>query len=527
MCRRRTEFHNNINASLFRDTAAFMKESGLLAAGYTYVTLGGIGYANGSTYPAGQQHWGPMGPGNISRNATGFLQVDPVRFPGGNEGMRALTDEVRAMGFKWGSYTESGTAGCNGAKGSSEGFEEQDAALFFHDFKSEYLMVDSCGIEVLPPPHGPPKDWPVCPDCDPRHAQSRWEMTKWRQMIDAAVAKGAPPIVLHDCHNGCGSDFGGPTLALAPCNESDPAQHWALPVNGSYGGLVNAANGFCAGCVSVGNGQCANDAAVLSADDADANATHGFGMQACMLGSVDNGALDSSASAGGGIGSQGQLFNYTNGAITQACQHGSCTPLCLAPAESAPHVAILAKGDDEAGTCASTSWTPKPVAGSSTLHQFSAGPNQCLSSAGQVVTPVPDEWCLANNNMWRSNTDVLQNWVRTMVEVESLANQGQISRPGSWSFPDCLELGVPGGGSLTWEESKSVLALFAVTSSPLILGNDPRKGRMQQRLVELLTNPDMIAVNQQYSTVAGFAGGRISSSAPAKELWAKPLPNRA
>ena len=29
---------------------------------------------------------------------------------------------------------------------------------------------------------------------------------------------------------------------------------------------------------------------------------------------------------------------------------------------------------------------------------------------------------------------------------------------------------MPGGGSLTWEESKSNLALFAVTSSPLILG---------------------------------------------------------
>ena len=87
-----------------------------------------------------------------------------------------------------------------------------------------------------------------------------------------------------------------------------------------------------------------------------------------------------------------------------------------------------------------------------------------------------------------------------MVEVESMGTQGHISRPGAWSFPgattthfrprspfdengirsdendftalasDCLEIGVPGGGSLTWEESKSNLALFAVTSSPLILG---------------------------------------------------------
>ena len=77
-----------------------------------------------------------------------------------------------------------------------------------------------------------------------------------------------------------------------------------------------------------------------------------------------------------------------------------------------------------------------------------------------------------------------------MIEVESMAAQGHISRPGAWSFPDCLEIGVAGQGTLTWEESKANLALFAVTSSPLILGNDPREGRMQMRLVELLWVPN-------------------------------------
>ena len=37
-------------------------------------------------------------------------------------------------------------------------------------------------------------------------------------------------------------------------------------------------------------------------------------------------------------------------------------------------------------------------------------------------------------------------------------------------------------------EAQAVLSLFAVTSSPLILGNDARPGKMQQRLVDLLTN---------------------------------------
>ena len=120
-------------------------DEGFLSAGYTYITLGGIGYAEGAT-PGG----------NITRNASGHLQADPIKFPAvlskngtipaGNEALRALSGELRAMGFRWGSYTEAGTTGCNGAQGASEGYEEQDAALFVDDWGSEYLMVDSCGV---------------------------------------------------------------------------------------------------------------------------------------------------------------------------------------------------------------------------------------------------------------------------------------------------------------------------------------------------------------------------------------------
>jgi hypothetical protein len=105
-----------------------------------------------------------------------------------------------------------------------------------------------------------------------------------------------------------------------------------------------------------------------------------------------------------------------------------------------------------------------------------------------------------------------------MIEIESMAMQGPISRPGAWSFPDCSELGTAGLFSYTWEESKSILALFAVTSSPIILGNDPRPGRMQPRLVDLYLNPDMLAVNQQYSTAAKHAGGRLWSGPGGQEV---------
>ena len=78
------------------------------------------------------------------------------------------------------------------------------------------------------------------------------------------------------------------------------------------------------------------------------------------------------------------------------------------PRASAARAVILAKGDDEGGQCTTSSWTTKPLAGG-VLHQF-VGPDgsSCLSSAGAEVVPAPDDWCIANNNMWRSNTDVLQ-----------------------------------------------------------------------------------------------------------------------
>ena len=47
---------------------------------------------------------------------------------------------------------------------------------------------------------------------------------------------------------------------------------------------------------------------------------------------------------------------------------------------------------------------------------------------------------------------------------------------------------------------------------------------MQQRLVDLMVNPDMLAVNQEW---AGFAGDRVWSEATGKECWAKPLPGAA
>ena len=102
-----------------------------------------------------------------------------------------------------------------------------------NDWGAEYLMVDTCGTPALPPPRGPAPG--------SAGGQGRWEMTKWHDMLAAKQAAGAKPVLLHDCHIGCGSSFAGPTLAALPCNASDPGQQWAFDTSGNHSALVDQA----------------------------------------------------------------------------------------------------------------------------------------------------------------------------------------------------------------------------------------------------------------------------------------------
>ena len=297
-------------------------------------------------------------------------------------------------------------------------------------------------------------------------------MTKWQQIMAAYQAKGGKAGVLHDCHNGCASAFGGPTLVAKPCNASDPAQHWSVDVAaGANSGLVNGANGMCAGCGDGPLGDCANGALAAG------NGTGvGLGMQACITKCTGSppgpDAWPQCVGYGlpSGLGKQEQTWNYSTADATLrlALTNDQCLGLSPGGGDQVIIYNTFNGGKKCGAAEPTTQWIPGAADTSSTasratgapamtLFKLKSNPAQCLSSAGEVVVPVPDPWCLANNNMWRSNTDVLQVWTRTMIEVESMATQGGISRPGAWSFPDCLELGVAGEGTYTWNEaSKSI-----------------------------------------------------------------------
>jgi alpha-galactosidase len=117
-------FGCDVGEALVRATADAMVASGMREAGYRYLVIDDCWHGE--------------------RDALGFLQPHPERFP---SGMKALADYVHARGLKLGIYADAGWKTCGGRPGS-RGREYQDAATFAA-WGVDYLKYDWCNTEGL------------------------------------------------------------------------------------------------------------------------------------------------------------------------------------------------------------------------------------------------------------------------------------------------------------------------------------------------------------------------------------------
>ncbi|WP_394828242.1 NPCBM/NEW2 domain-containing protein [Pendulispora albinea] len=118
-----------INETLIKQTADALVASGLAAVGYVNLTL--------------DDCWSAA-----ARDASGNLQADPVKFPGG---MKAIGDYIHGKGLKYGIYASIGTATCTGKTPGSLDHETQDVAKFA-SWGVDYIKADRCNVpsgEVL------------------------------------------------------------------------------------------------------------------------------------------------------------------------------------------------------------------------------------------------------------------------------------------------------------------------------------------------------------------------------------------
>jgi alpha-galactosidase len=108
------------------------------------------------------------------------------------------------------------------------------------------------------------------------------------------------------------------------------------------------------------------------------------------------------------------------------------------------------------------------------------------------------EHVVSHANMWRISDDFWDSWPALLEQFARLARWSPYCGPGHWPDADMLPLGVLEMGRRTTrlapEEQRTLLTLWSIARSPLIFGGDMT--RMDPATLELLTNPEVIAVDQ-------------------------------
>ena len=115
-------------------------------------------------------------------------------------------------------------------------------------------------------------------------------------------------------------------------------------------------------------------------------------------------------------------------------------------------------------------------------------------------TPVPRaEHVRQYAQMWRISDDFWDEWPLLESQFTRLENWNMWRRPGAWPDADMLPLGRLALGSrdtkFTPDEQKTLMTLWSIARSPLIMGGDLRY--LDAPTLALLTNPEVIAVNQK------------------------------
>ncbi|TPX48628.1 alpha-galactosidase [Synchytrium endobioticum] len=101
------------------------------------------------------------------------------------------------------------------------------------------------------------------------------------------------------------------------------------------------------------------------------------------------------------------------------------------------------------------------------------------------------EWAPDVGNSWRTTYDIRDSWTVVVAILDLQIPLTHWAQPGAWNDPDMLEIG---NGNMTFDEYRSHFTLWAALKAPLLIGSDIRA--LSQDYIEMLSNPEIIAVNQ-------------------------------
>ena len=111
------------------------------------------------------------------------------------------------------------------------------------------------------------------------------------------------------------------------------------------------------------------------------------------------------------------------------------------------------------------------------------------------------KWGRYVGNSWRTTKDIKDTW-KSMIRIIDINNKWyKYAGPGGWNDPDMLEVG---NGGMNIDEYKVHFGLWAISKAPLIIGCDIIN--MTKEIKDILTNPEVIAINQD---ILGEQGRKI------------------
>ncbi|KAK4326686.1 hypothetical protein Pmani_002843 [Petrolisthes manimaculis] len=138
----------------------------------------------------------------------------------------------------------------------------------------------------------------------------------------------------------------------------------------------------------------------------------------------------------------------------------------------------------------------------------------------QILTRMqPNYTSIINTcNLWRNFDDIQDSWESVQRIIDYYGDNQQVivpnAGPGHWNDPDMLIIGNFG---LSYEQSKSQMAMWAIFAAPLLMSVDLRTIRPEFKAI--LQNKGVIAVNQD---PLGIQGKRIYKD-KGIEIWARPI----
>ncbi|NXA12141.1 AGAL galactosidase, partial [Sapayoa aenigma] len=138
-------------------------------------------------------------------------------------------------------------------------------------------------------------------------------------------------------------------------------------------------------------------------------------------------------------------------------------------------------------------------------------------------------------NQWRNFYDVYDSWnsIKSILDWTALHQDSivKIAGPGGWNDPDMarsvirrtvfLSQLVIGNFGLSWDQSVTQMAMWAIMAAPLFMSNDLR--RISPEAKCLLQNKEVIAINQDPLGKQGYQILKYQNF----ELWERPLSGRA